>query len=193
MRVWVEGAWRGSEWIAFLLAEPLVAFLNCGRSSQVLGRLRVRVCMYLHLAACKSVNLLYVLCELESELLEEQNRACRMKKRRHAERLNSIIDLYIYEVKCLDGNLNFYKGSYFSNIKEVWLNAMKCWKVLVQTYRLRMVWSRQQNTWIASMFHFDSWDNVQVCVWWTALFLSYTHPLTHSLTEQTHLKYLILI
>lgn len=84
MRVWVEGAWRGSEWIAFLLAEPLVAFLNCGRSSQVLGRLHVRVCMYLHLAACKSVNLLYVLCELESELLEEQNRACRMKKTRQA-------------------------------------------------------------------------------------------------------------
>lgn len=97
------------------MAEPLVAFLNCGRSSQVLGRLRVGVCMYLHLAACKSVNLLYVLCELESELLEEQNRACRMKKRR----LKSIIDSYIYEVKCLDGNLNFYTGPYFSNIKEV--------------------------------------------------------------------------
>lgn len=137
MHVWVEGAWRGSEWIAFLLAEPLVAFLSCGRSSQVLRSL-TRACLHVFAFGCMQECNLQICCMF----CVSWNQNCWRNRTGHvgwrkegtqkAKVNNRLIHLWGEISGSLDWNLNFYTGPYFSNIKEVesgWMacNAEKSW------------------------------------------------------------------
>lgn len=126
MCVWVEAAGRGFEWIAFPLAQPLVAFLGCGRSSQVVDGLCVHVFVHLHLVAYKCVtsNTDLCLCELKLKLLRwyRKNRMGHVGWKKKARSQYSACEFMRWNLPSkkvqLDGNWNFYMGPYFSIIKE---------------------------------------------------------------------------